>query len=186
MRSLDVYYTHRMRVRASACTHPTLTSRHTGILPHSHACTHARTHAHNAHTRRAKAKRKEGNKEESCLSGPRAFAPLFPEMVAHALAADEFPMVMSLYFSLFARIILQAEDVFDVLLQQEAIKNQVRPFIAFSAFHLLSLLSRLSCVIVEKKDLTSHVLCKHVKKLGNKFCLGCSTVLVCLHQVGLV
>ena len=41
------------------------------------------------------------------------------------MAADEFPMVMSLYFSLFARIILQAEDLFDVMLQQEAIKNQV-------------------------------------------------------------
>ena len=62
------------------------------------------------------------------LSGPRAFAAMFPDLVHHALVADEFPMVMSLYFSLFARIILQAEDLFDAMLQQEAIKNQVTFF----------------------------------------------------------
>ena len=50
---------------------------------------------------------------------------MLPDLVHHALVADEFPMVMSLYFSLFARIILQSEELFDGLLQQEALKNQV-------------------------------------------------------------
>lgn len=56
--------------------------------------------------------------------GPRAFAPLFPDIVRAMLTVDELPMVMALHFSLFSRIILQAEDVFDQLLQQEAVSYQ--------------------------------------------------------------
>ena len=56
-------------------------------------------------------------------------------------------MVMSLYFSLFARIILQAEDVFDVLLQQEAIKNQVS-----SRWSCLSTSSLFAHIILQAED----------------------------------
>jgi hypothetical protein len=57
--------------------------------------------------------------------GPRVFSPLLPELLKNVLVADEYPMVMALYLSIFARIILQNEDVFDQLLQEEALKFQV-------------------------------------------------------------